>query len=232
MTNNVHFIIISLKITIFLKPLFLKIVTDNILINFETFNFKIYKMNISENKMVTLSYTLRSENAQGEIIEQTSDDNPLQFVYGIGMMLPKFESNLTGLKEGDDFEMSLDAIDAYGEIDNDAVVDLPKNIFIVDGHFDEARFSIGSQIPMQTNTGQRMTGTVIEVQEEHLKMDFNHPLAGVNLHFKGNIIEVREATEEELNPMMGCGGGCSSCGGHEDGCGSHDEGCGSGCCEN
>lgn len=232
MTNKLHFIIISLKISIFLKPLFLKIVTDNILINFETFNFKIYKMNISENKMVTLSYILRSDNAQGEIIEQTSDDNPLQFIYGVGMMLPKFESNLVGLKEGDDFEMSLDAIDAYGEIDNDAVVDLPKNIFIVDGHFDEARFSIGSQIPMQTNTGQRMTGTVIDVQDEHLKMDFNHPLAGVNLHFKGNIVEVREATEEELNPSMGCGGGCSGCGSHEDGCGSHDGGCESGCCDN
>jgi len=184
-------------------------------------------MNISVNKMVTLSYTLRVDDIEGEIIEQTTVETPLKFVYGLGMMLPKFESNLTGLKQGDNFEMKLEAKDAYGEVDEDAIVELPKEIFIVEGAFDDSRFTPGSQVPMQTNTGQRLTGIVLEVGKDTLKMDFNHPMAGIDLHFTGNIIEVREATEEELNPVS-CGCGCNSdCedGGCSSDCGSNGCGC-------
>jgi len=184
-------------------------------------------MTVSINKMVKLSYTLRSNNNEGEIIEQTTPETPLQFVFGIGTMLPMFESNLTGLNQGDNFEMQLKASDAYGEIDENAIVDLSKEIFVVDGVFDEDRFAIGAQIPMQTSNGQRMNGTIVSVDEETLTMDFNHPLAGMDLHFTGNIIEVREATEEELAPSMGCGCGSGGCGSHDHGC--DDGSCGSGC---
>lgn len=184
-------------------------------------------MTVSINKMVKLSYTLRSNNNEGEIIEQTTPETPLQFVFGIGTMLPMFESNLAGLNQGDNFEMQLKASDAYGEIDENAIVDLSKEIFVVDGVFDEERFAIGAQIPMQTSNGQRMNGTIVSVDEETLTMDFNHPLAGMDLHFTGNIIEVREATEEELAPSMGCGCGSGGCGSHDHGC--DDGSCGSGC---
>jgi FKBP-type peptidyl-prolyl cis-trans isomerase SlyD len=197
------------------------------LVNFANSNkFKAYKMNVSINKMVTLSYVLRAEGKDGEVIEQTSVESPLRFVYGIGQMLPMFESNLTGLKQGDDFEMTLSANEAYGEIDEDAIVDLPKDIFLIDGFFDEERFMPGSQVPMQTSSGQRMNGTILELNEESLKMNFNHPLAGINLHFTGNILEVRDATEEELMPVS-CGCGCS-CGSESDDCSSG--GCGSNGC--
>jgi FKBP-type peptidyl-prolyl cis-trans isomerase SlyD len=122
-------------------------------------------------------------------------------------MLPMFESNLIGLKQGDNFEMNLKANDAYGEIDEEAIVELAKDIFVIDGVFDEERFTVGSQIPMQSSNGQRLNGTIINLGENSLTMDFNHPLAGIDLHFEGNIIEVREATEEELAPAMGCGCG-------------------------
>ncbi len=183
-------------------------------------------MTIAVNKMVTLSYTLRSNNNEGDIIEQTSTDNPLKFVFGIGNMLPMFESNLIGLKQGEDFEMQLKAEEAYGETDPNAIVELDKSLFVVDGVFDEERFSIGSQIPMQTSDGQRLNGIVEGIEDDKLKMNFNHPLAGVDLHFTGNIIEVRDATEEELAPAMGCGCGSSGCE-PEDDCSS--QGCGSGC---
>jgi FKBP-type peptidyl-prolyl cis-trans isomerase SlyD len=182
-------------------------------------------MNVSINKMVTLSYVLRAGGNEGEVVEQTSNESPLKFVFGLGQMLPMFESNLSGLKQGDDFEMTLLANDAYGEIDEDAIVDLPKDVFVIDGVFDEARFLPGMQIPMQTSAGQRLNGTIIELNEDSLRMDFNHPLAGIDLHFKGNIIEVREATEDELMPA-GCGCGCSS---GSDGCdpgGCSSDGCG------
>jgi FKBP-type peptidyl-prolyl cis-trans isomerase SlyD len=177
-------------------------------------------MNVSVNKMVTLSYVLRANGNDGEVIEQTSDESPLKFVYGLGQMLPAFESNLTGLKQGDDFEMTLSARDAYGELDEDAIVDLSKEIFEIDGIFDEERFKPGNQVPMQTSSGQRLNGTILEVDSEMIKMDFNHPLAGTDLHFTGKIIDVREATEEELMPA-GCGCGCNS-----DDCST-----GSGCCD-
>lgn len=184
-------------------------------------------MTVSINKMVKLSYTLRSNNNEGEVIEQTTPETPLQFVFGVGTMLPMFESNLAGLKQGDNFEMQLKASDAYGEIDENAIVDLSKGIFIVDDVFDEERFAIGAQIPMQTSNGQRMNGTIISVDEDTLTMDFNHPLAGIDLHFTGNIIEVRDATEEELTPSMGCGCGSGGCGSHDQAC--DDSSCGSGC---
>jgi FKBP-type peptidyl-prolyl cis-trans isomerase SlyD len=208
------------------------IVTENKLVNFaKLYKIKSQKMNISVNKMVTLSYVLRADGKEGEVIEQTTIESPLRFVFGLGQMLPTFESNLSGLKQGDDFEMTLSASDAYGEIDEEAIVDLPKNIFLIDGFFDEERFMPGNQVPMQTNTGQRMNGTILELYEDSLKMDFNHPLAGIGLHFKGNIIEIRDATEDELMPA-GCGCGCSSnsagcdsgsC--NSEGCGSDDCGC-------
>ena len=193
-------------------------------------------MSISINKMVTLSYTLRAGNGEGEIIEQTPVDQPLQFVFGLGTMLPMFESNLAGLEQNDDFEMHLKAKDAYGEIDESAVVELSKDIFVIDGVFDEERFSVGNMVPMQTSNGQRLNGKVVSVDDNSLTMDFNHPLAGVDLHFTGNIIEVREATEEELAPSMGCGCGSGGCGSGSCGTEEHEHahadscGCGSGSC--
>lgn len=185
-------------------------------------------MTIAINKMVKLSYTLRSNNNQGEIIEETSPEMPLQFVFGMGTMLPMFESNLAGMKQGENFEMSLAANDAYGEIDEDAIVELDKEVFMVNGIFEEERFTQGAQIPMQTADGQRLNGIVTGAGENSLTMDFNHPLAGMDLHFTGNIIEVRDATEEELTPSMGCGCGSGGCDSHDHG-GCDDEGCGSGC---
>lgn len=185
-------------------------------------------MSISVNKMVTLSYILKADNKSGEIIEQTTVESPLQFVYGVGMMLPMFESNLSGLKQDDNFEMTLEAKDAYGEIDDTAIVDLEKDIFLIDGVFEAERFAVGSQIPMQTADGHRLNGTVVDVTDDTVKMDFNHPLAGTTLYFEGKIIEVRDATEEELAPLMGCGCGCGSEGCNSGSCGDDD--CASGSC--
>lgn len=188
-------------------------------------------MNIAINKMIALSYVLRAESAEGEIIEQTTPDNLLKFVYGVGAMIPKFEENLMGLKQGDPFEMLISAKDAYGEVDPEAVVDLPKEIFLLDGVFDEERFKAGEVVPMQSADGQRMNGTIMEVGESSLKMDFNHPLAGINLYFTGDILEVRDATEEELSPSCGCGCGNCGSGDCEGGDGSSNCGCnGGGCC--
>ncbi len=170
-------------------------------------------MKIERNTFVSLTYQLRLNGADGELIEETGNENPLEFVFGAGRMLEMFEQKLEGLGAGDAFNFELKADEAYGDVNEDAIVDLPKNIFEVNGSIDEEMLSVGNTVPMQDAHGNRLNGIVLEVTDELVKMDFNHPLAGDDLFFSGSVIAVREATEDEL--MDACGSGCSSggCGG-------------------
>lgn len=180
---------------------------------------------ISKHKMVTLTYDLRIDDEQGEVIEQTTPENPLKFLYGAGAMLPKFEEHLKGLNEGEPFTIKLSKFDAYGDINQEAIVELPRHIFLTDGKFDDELISVGNTVPMMSSNGQRLNGVVLDVDDENVKMDFNHPLAGEDLFFAGQILEVREPSEDEL---AGAFSGCGGCSGGD--CGSgHDSGCGCGC---
>lgn len=180
---------------------------------------------IEKNKVVSLVYELRVDGASGEIIESLSDDRPLTFIYGTGSLLPKFESNIQGLKIGDTFDFELKCADAYGLASEEAVVEIPKHVFEVDGQFDSEMIKEGNAIPMMDGEGNRLNGVVVSVKPQTVTMDFNHPLAGDDLYFKGKITDVREATAEELqhghiHGDHGCGSGCG------DGC--NDSGCGCG----
>jgi FKBP-type peptidyl-prolyl cis-trans isomerase SlyD len=114
-------------------------------------------------------------------------------------MLPKFEDHLSTLKAGDAFEFTLSSDDAYGEMDQDAIIDLEKSIFEVDGKIDTEMLAVGNVIPMRDDQGHMLQGIVVSVGDELVRMDFNHPMAGNVLHFTGKVIEVREATAEELS---------------------------------
>ncbi len=189
-------------------------------------------MAITKNKMVSLTYDLRIEGIEGELIEQATAERPLSFVYGAGIMLPKFEALLEGMEQGKSFEINLSCEDAYGEIDENAIVDLPKNIFIIDGNFDEEIIKVGNTVPMMSTSGQRMNGLVLEITDETVKMDFNHPLAGEDLFFKGEILEVRDASDEEIAATVGGSCGCGSgCGCDDETCSTEGDhgGCGCGC---
>lgn len=191
-------------------------------------------MAITKNKMVSLTYDLRVEGVEGELIEQATAERPLTFVYGAGVMLPKFEELLEGLEQGKSFEINLACADAYGDVDENAIVELPKNIFMIDGKFDDDIVTVGNTVPMMSTSGQRMDGLVLDVSDEIVKMDFNHPLAGEDLFFKGEILEVRDATDEEIAATVsgGCGSGCGGgCGCDDDSCSSDHShgGCGCGC---
>jgi len=165
-------------------------------------------MQITKNTVVSLSYILKRDDAKGEIIEETRAGDPLVFLFGNGQMLPKFEEHLSTLKTGDDFEFTLASDDAYGELDQDAIIDLDKSIFEVDGKIDTEMIAIGNVIPMRDDQGHMLQGTVVSVGDDLVRMDFNHPMAGNVLHFKGNVIEVREASAEELSHghVHGAGG--------------------------
>jgi len=156
-------------------------------------------MNISQNKVVSLTYELKLDNNQGETVDMADESAPLIFIYGTGSMLPKFETNLANLKVNDTFEFTLDPADAYGDTIDEAIVDLPIDIFKIDGAIDEEMLTVGNYVPMQDNEGHPLEGKILEVNNETVKMDFNHPLAGKTLHFTGQIVDMREATPDELS---------------------------------
>ena len=182
-------------------------------------------MKAENNKMVAVDYKL---TVDGQIADQSRPGQPLEFIFGTGMLLPKFEEAILGKEPGEKVAFTLEPKDGYGEFIADAVVDLPKNIFMVDGKLAEDILFVGSQVPMSDAQGNRMMGVVKEVGDETVKMDFNHPLAGKAVRFDGKILTVRDATPEELQPAHGCGCGCD-----HDHCDEHGDGhcgCGDGCC--
>lgn len=171
------------------------------------------KMNIEKNKVVSLSYELRLNDADGRVIETVTPASPMSFIFGTGNLLPKFEKNIDGLAIGDSFSFTLPCDEAYGQPREEALVDLPMEIFRVDGKVDESLLRIGNQIPMMDRDGNRLNGTVTEVQAEKVRMDFNHSLAGEALFFKGEVIDIRDATAEEIahghiHTRHGCGHNC------------------------
>ncbi|WP_068472418.1 FKBP-type peptidyl-prolyl cis-trans isomerase [Saccharicrinis aurantiacus] len=178
-------------------------------------------MEITRNSFVKLTYALRTNAADGELVEETTPENALEFVFGTGKMLPMFEEKLEGLTAGSEYNFEIPSAAGYGEINEEAKVDIPKNIFEVEGAIDEDLIKVGNVVPMQDAQGNRLNGIVLEITDETVKMDFNHPLAGDDLFFSGSVLEVREATESELVAAVG-GGGCGS------GCGCGDT-AGGGC---
>ena len=194
-------------------------------------------MKITANKSVSAEYELYVDGeteGELELMERATAEQPLSFIYGVGMMLPKFEENIFGLATGDKFDFTIENEDAYCPYEDENVLDLDRSIFEIDGKLDEEVVFEGNVVPLMDNEGHRINAQVVEVTDTHVKVDLNHPLAGENLHFKGSILEVREASEKELAALQGGGGcGCGSGGCGDEGCGCDDgeEGgsCGSGC---
>lgn len=153
-------------------------------------------MAIESNNVVTLNYILHTveENGEKTFVEETTTENPLTFLYGVGMMLPKFEENLTGLQIGDKASFELEAADAYGERDDKAMAQLPADMFKETG-----LPPVGEVLPLQDNQGNQFRAVVVEVSPEVVVADLNHPMAGKKLNFDIEIIAVRPATEEELS---------------------------------
>ncbi|MBR6117990.1 MAG: FKBP-type peptidyl-prolyl cis-trans isomerase [Paludibacteraceae bacterium] len=177
-------------------------------------------------KVVSATYELyiADEKGQEELMEKATEEAPLTWCQGEGMMLPAFEAAMAGKEVGDSFDFVLPAKDAYGEYLQEGLMDLPKKMFFNgDGEFDEERVYVGAIVPMNTVDGQIVKAQVCEVTDEQVTIDLNHPYAGEDLHFKGIILSIRDVTEGELKAIRtphGCGrckGNCDDC---NSGCGS------------
>ncbi len=191
-------------------------------------------------KYVTVAYELYIDNEKGihELAEKAPVEHPFQFISGMGVTLPAFEENIVGLQAGDKFDFVLKKDDAYGEYVQKHVIDLPKSTFYVNGKFDKDMVYPGAVLPLVNEDGNRFNGLVLKVTDEVVTVDLNHPFAGKDLHFKGEVVTLREATNAEIEEMakLMSGEGCGCCGGEGDcegGCHHGDDGCHhgeGGCC--
>ena len=185
------------------------------------------------NKYMAVSYRLYTCDDNGKhLVEETKEGQPFQFISGFGIALDAFEELVTKTAEGEPFSLSLTKEQAYGDYRQDFVLDLERETFCINGHFDHEHIYKDAIVPLQNEEGHRFNGRVLEVGEEKVKIDLNHPLAGETLLFEGNVVVNRDATEEEVNHLVkhltgGCGCSCDDC---EGGCEGHDhhEGCGCG----
>lgn len=192
-----------------------------------------------KHKYIVVTYQLFTDNnGEAKLEEETTDARPFSFLTGFGMTLEGFEEALQDLNTGDDFDFTLPHEKAYGTYEATRVVDLDKAIFTINNHFDHENIFKGAIVPLQNEDGNRFMGQVIDITDNSVRMDLNHPLAGKDLNFKGKVIEAREATDAEVEGFIkhieshhcGCGDCEGDCG---DGCGQdhhHDGGCGCGHC--
>ena len=196
-------------------------------------------MKITQNAVVEFCYELEVD---GQVVDHTTQERPLDYIHGTGSLLPKLEAHIEGMEPGSKFDITLSPADGYGEIDPNRIIDLPKAAFEVNGEIREDLLVPGNTIPMMNSMGGVIPGVVVEVTADTVKMDLNHQMAGKTLHFTGEILTVREATEKELTEGLhgefvhtcgcgGCHGHSGDCGGCEGGhCGEeHGDDCGCGC---
>lgn len=155
-------------------------------------------MTVDTNMVVALSYKL-SNNQTGEKIEETSAEQPMEFLYGVERLIPTFEVNIHGLKVGDTFKFDIPSHEAYGTVNDDHVAMIPIQVFHNEaGVIDEEVIKVGAVLPMTDSEGNHLRGTIMAITAEEVKMDFNHPLAGIDLLFEGTILDVRPATADEI----------------------------------
>lgn len=183
-------------------------------------------MNIEKNKVVSLIYELMVD---GSLADKTVKERPLEFIFGCGMLLPKFEEYIAGLEPGSKFQFTLSPEEGYGVSNPENIIELPIAAFEVDGKLRDDLLKVGTIVPLSNGQGAVFQAKVLEVGELFVKMDLNHPMADKTLNFTGEILAVREATEEELrdglhgefaaaHKCQGCHGDCSEGSCDKDGC--------------
>ncbi len=172
-------------------------------------------MRIEKNKMVTIDYTLSAEN--GEMLESSRGKEPLTYIHGSGGLIRGFETALEGRAPHDAFTFTVNPEEGYGERREELVFRAKREQFA-----EIPDLAIGMPLRVQTPEGA-MVVRVAEVSDDAVSLDANHPLSGKRLTFDVKVLDVRDATAEELEDDQrqdGCGCGASSC----------SDSCGEGCC--
>ncbi len=153
---------------------------------------------IEPHQIVELKYILREGGESGDIIEVMDEHWPLKFYFGSGQMLPAFELNLQGLAEGVSFSFSLPAADAYGVLDPSLLQEIALHDIPESEHFPNREFEVGDRLVFNLGQKDEKLGTISEVMQHSVLVDFNHALAGKDLHFSGQVLYIRQPREDEL----------------------------------
>jgi FKBP-type peptidyl-prolyl cis-trans isomerase SlyD len=159
-------------------------------------------MQIEARKVVILNYTLTDSN--GNVIDQ-SNDSSFAYLHGANNIIPGLENALTGKSAGDALDVSVEPAEGYGERDPAKTQAVPRDMFP-----DDAEIEVGMQFHAQGPNNETLVVTVVEVEDDTVTVDGNHPLAGIQLNFTVEVMEVRDASQEELDH------------GHVHGPGAHD----------
>ena len=149
-------------------------------------------MKIEKNKVASLGYTLK--NAEGQILDQADKDSPFQYLHGAGGIIKGLEDALENKEVSDSFSVTITPENAYGERDEKLTESVPREMF--EGISDE-NLVAGAQFHAQTANGTQVI-TIDSVDGDTVKIDANHPLAGQTLHFDVDVLDIRDATEEEV----------------------------------
>ena len=146
---------------------------------------------IADDVVVTIEYTLR--NAGGEVLDSSDGDEPLSYLHGYQNIVPGLEAALTGKKKGDVVKIAVPPEEGYGVRDPAAVRELERDAFPPD-----ADLRPGIQFVAELEDGEHMPMWVLAVDDEHVHIDMNHPLAGETLHFEVTVLELRMASPNEV----------------------------------
>lgn len=148
-------------------------------------------MEIAQYRVVVINYTAR--DASGEVIDSSDNDGPIRYIHGTDDLIPGLEKALEGKKTGDQLQVEVSIDEAYGERDESLVEAVPRENFRgIDN------IEIGMQFQTDMEDGSPFLVTVVDLDDETVTVDGNHPLAGKALSFELEVIEVREATAEEI----------------------------------
>lgn len=140
--------------------------------------------------VVSMEYTLKID---GEVIDSSEGQDPLEFLTGHGNIISGLESEMIGMKVGDSKDVVVAPADGYGEYDDEAYLDVPKNQFPKDMQVEE-----GLELTVRDDSGEARYARIESVEGETVRLNFNHPLAGDELHFNVKVVSLREPTGEEL----------------------------------
>ena len=144
-------------------------------------------------KKTVLAFHYTLKDTKGKLIESSVNADPVRALAGTGQLIPALESEMVAMKIGDKRQVALDAKDAYGNFEESLIVNVPRNELP-----DSSKIKVGTQFQSELPNGQPQVFIVTKVTDENVTMDGNHPLAGKDLVFDVELLEMRDATEEEL----------------------------------
>ncbi len=158
-------------------------------------------MKIEHNKVVTLTCVLRENDSNGKIIDSYPHKEPLKFLAGSLNIIEAFEEKIMGKTAGDSFDFILEADDAFGKYEHENVIQIPYDSLLEANTDKSAELQIGHPIRLVDEQDNEMIGEVTNINkdENQVTVDFNHPYAGIPVHFSGEVLEIRDASESEID---------------------------------